>query len=414
MSTTTPTAIDVSTVAGHATHDDDEWLRVAQRVAEQLAADVLERDRAGEPPHAPAALLRDAGLLRLIIPTQRGGHGQPFRTALAVVRQLAQVDSGVARVLAYNLNFSGRLAGGLADPTAYEDFQRRVAEHEWLVGSTGSPQDDELTLTPADGGGWLINGVKSFATAAVVADRIVGFALAPDDSGHRWLFELDATRPELTFLDDWDILGQRQSGSNGLELRDYRLAPEDLLGDIGSDEDPDKPAHRTIDVLSFQLVFIHLYLGISEGALLSAREYTRTRTRPWIHSGVDDATQDPAILRIYGELVARVQALRALADRAQEAVAALYERGEELTARERAEAATLGAAAKVIATQTVLEVTSRVFEATGARSAKRSVGLDLYWRNARTDTLHSPVAYKIDEVGRFFLNDTLPTPSAYR
>ena len=413
MSTTTPSAIGVPTVAGHATREDDEWLRVAQGVAEQLAVDALERDRAGEPPHAPARLLREAGLLKLIIPEERGGHGRPFRTALAVVRQLAQVDSGVARVLAYHLNFSGRLAGGLADPAAYEDFQRRVAEYDWLVGSTGSPQDDELTLTP-DGDGWLVNGVKSFATAAVVADRIVGFALAPDDSGNRWLFELDARRPQLTFLDDWDILGQRQSGSNGLELRDYRLAPEDLLGDIGSDEDPDKPAHRTIDVLSFQLVFIHLYLGISEGALLSAREYTRTRTRPWIHSGVDDATQDPAILRIYGELVARVQALRALADRAQEAVAALYERGEELTARERAEAATLGAAAKVIATQTVLEVTSRVFEATGARSAKRSVGLDLYWRNARTDTLHSPVAYKIDEVGRFFLNDTLPTPSAYR
>lgn len=407
---------DIPTVAGHATHDDDEWLRVAQGVADRLAVDAVERDQAGAPPHAAVELLREAGLLRLILPEESGGHGRPFRTALAVVRQLAQVDAGVARVLAYHLNFSGRLAAGLEDPARYRDFGRRVAEHDWLVGSTGSPQDAELTLRP-DGDGWLLDGVKSFATAAVVSDRIVGFVLDPDrpaGAQDRWLLELDPTRSELTFLEDWDVLGQRQSASNGLELRGYRLTPEDVLGTLGPDDDPDKPPHRTIDVLSFQLVFIHLYLGISEGALLQAREYTRTRTRPWLHSTADDATEDPAILRIYGELVSRVQALRALADRAEQAVAALYERGEELTARERAEAATLGAAAKVIATQTVLEVTSRVFEATGARSAKRSVGLDLHLRNARTDTLHSPVAWKIDEVGRFFLNDELPTPSAYR
>jgi alkylation response protein AidB-like acyl-CoA dehydrogenase len=76
--------------------------------------------------------------------------------------------------------------------------------------------------------------------------------------------------------------------------------------------------------------------------------------------------------------------------------------------------ATLGAAAKALATQVALDVTSRVFETTGARSAKRGIGLDRFWRNARTETLHSPVAYKLEEVGRFFLNDTIATPSDYR
>jgi alkylation response protein AidB-like acyl-CoA dehydrogenase len=95
-------------------------------------------------------------------------------------------------------------------------------------------------------------------------------------------------------------------------------------------------------------------------------------------------------------------------------VAWAHDRGADLTARERAEAATLGAAAKVVATQTVLDVTSRVFEVTGARATKRDVGLDRFWRNARTDTVHSPVAYKAEEVGDFFLNDTIATPSDYR
>ena len=62
----------------------------------------------------------------------------------------------------------------------------------------------------------------------------------------------------------------------------------------------------------------------------------------------------------------------------------------------------------------MLDVTSRVWETTGARATQRSVGLDLYWRNARTHTLHSPVAYKAEEVGRLFLRGEIPTPSDYR
>jgi alkylation response protein AidB-like acyl-CoA dehydrogenase len=159
---------------------------------------------------------------------------------------------------------------------------------------------------------------------------------------------------------------------------------------------------------------IHLLLGTAEGALLAARDYTRTRTRTWIHSNVDSALEDPHILDTYGELVSRVQALGALAERAEQAAAWALERGTELTAQERANAATLGASAKVVATQVALDTTSRVFVTAGARSAKRSVGLDRFWRNARTETLHSPVAYKLEEVGRFFLNGTIATPSDYR
>ena len=68
--------------------------------------------------------------------------------------------------------------------------------------------------------GLLLSGRKSFATAARVADRIVGFPLHPG-TGHRLLVELDTSRPELVFLEDWDMLGQRLTASNGLTLDRY-------------------------------------------------------------------------------------------------------------------------------------------------------------------------------------------------
>lgn len=54
------------------------------------------------------------------------------------------------------------------------------------------------------------------------------------------------------------------------------------------------------------------------------------------------------------------------------------------------------------------------FEVTGARSTATSEGLDRFWRNIRTHTLHDPVAYKRREVGRWVLEGELPEPTWYR
>ena len=42
-----------------------------------------------------------------------------------------------------------------------------------------------------------------------------------------------------------------------------------------------------------------------------------------------------------------------------------------------------------------------------------SEGLDRYWRDIRTHTLHDPVAYKRREVGRWVLEGELPEPTWY-
>ena len=71
------------------------------------------------------------------------------------------------------------------------------------------------------------------------------------------------------------------------------------------------------------------------------------------------------------------------------------------------------AAAKVVATQVSLDVTSRIFEVTGARATANAVGLDRFWRNVRTHTLHDPVAYKQREVGAHFLTGEYPPFTLY-
>ena len=71
------------------------------------------------------------------------------------------------------------------------------------------------------------------------------------------------------------------------------------------------------------------------------------------------------------------------------------------------------AAAKARATEVALEISTRVFEVTGARSTTSAEGLDRFWRNVRTHTPHDPVAYKRREVGRWVLEGELPQPTRY-
>ncbi len=71
------------------------------------------------------------------------------------------------------------------------------------------------------------------------------------------------------------------------------------------------------------------------------------------------------------------------------------------------------AAVKARATDVALEISSRIFEVTGARATTTTEGLDRFRRNVRTHTLHDPVAYKRHEVGRWVLEGTLPEPTWY-
>jgi alkylation response protein AidB-like acyl-CoA dehydrogenase len=60
-----------------------------------------------------------------------------------------------------------------------------------------------------------------------------------------------------------------------------------------------------------------------------------------------------------------------------------------------------------------VEISSQLFELTGARSTSAKYGFDRYWRNVRVHTLHDPIDYKYRDLGRYALQGTLPEPTAY-
>ncbi|EXG79790.1 acyl-CoA dehydrogenase family protein [Cryptosporangium arvum] len=398
------TATDRPDPAEHA-----RWVAVADRVAAQLSSDVVARDRSGAAPHKEVELLRDAGLLPLLIPARNGGHGGSWLTAFEVVTRVGRADTSIGHVLGYHYlhNWRTRLARRL---DVVERLATETAANNWLWGGAGNPRDAGLELEPTSGG-YLVRGKKFFATGAEVSDRVI--ASGTDTvTGQKYGFALPTRTAGVVHGEDWDSLGQRASASGSIAFDGAFLAEEDILGP-GEQTDPDAPAYPSLSALGFQILLGLLAVATAEGALRFAAEYTRTKSRAWATSGVAEAADDPLVRVRYGELESQVRAARALTDRAGAAWMAAASRGWELTHAERGEVSVELSAVKVVTTRAALDATQGVFELTGARATKTGTGLDRYWRDVRTLTLHDPVSHKAIEVGDHLLRGAYPEPSGY-
>ena len=149
----------------------------------------------------------------------------------------------------------------------------------------------------------------------------------------------------------------------------------------------------------------------------------------------------------YGQYAAHLEAADALADRAGQKIAKLYEDvglhgstfikesqqtngyanghtnghstshhlldRKAVTPEYRGTVAAFVAHIKVVATDVGLDVTSGIFEMLGARATGRKYLFDRYWRDLRTHSLHDPVAYKKREVGRYQVLGEIPEPTWY-
>jgi alkylation response protein AidB-like acyl-CoA dehydrogenase len=211
----------------------------------------------------------------------------------------------------------------------------------------------------------------------------------------------------VEYLGDWDALGQRLSASGSVRFTNVKVTPADILG-LGTDE-----PFSTLITPAIQLAFGNLYLGIAEGALAKGVELTRARPAAWFLSTADSYRNDPFVQRVVGEFSSSIAAVEALADKLGRRFDEVIALGADVTAEQRGALAIQVAQLKVVATDVGITVSNRIFEITGSSSAKSSTGLDLFWRNVRTHSLHDPVDYKKLEVGAYVLNGELQPISLY-
>ncbi|EJJ28568.1 acyl-CoA dehydrogenase family protein, partial [Rhizobium sp. CF142] len=282
----------------------------AEDISTDLSRRAAELDRDGRPPLAEIVKLKNAGLLNALHDQKIGGGGLDWVDGLRLVRILARGESSIGQLLGYHFVNSQYIYWALEEARAHALGTETVAKNLYW-GAAVNPRDPGLVLTRR-GNGYVLNGRKSFSTAAHVSDYINANATLDDKIVG---FAVPTNRPGYQANDDWDNFGQRLSDSGSVEFHDFPVYEEDFVGAPAA-PDAAPPVLSTFNTPLIQLVFVNFYLGSAEGALEAAVEYVRTTTRPWVTSGVERATDDPYILERVGEFTAALKASAALADAA--------------------------------------------------------------------------------------------------
>ncbi len=381
-------------------------ISIAEALAARLAESAVQRDRAGGHAAEERAWIRQSGLLSLSIPTEYGGQGAPWSVVAQVIRILARADSALAHVFGFHhLQLAGLTLYGSAQQQ--RQLFRATVEDRLFWGNALNPLDQRTTAQATDDG-FILNGIKSFCSGSVGSDWLTVSAW-DEQAGGALIAVLPTSQAGITVHADWDAFGQRQTDSGNVHFDQVILRSGLVLQAPGQAPTPQASLRSQVA----QLIMTNLYLGIGQGAFEAARAYTRDQSRAWFAAGVNKAADDPLIQHRYGKLWLLLRPAEALADLAAHALEKALARGALLTARERGEVAVAVAEAKVLAHHAGVEISSQMFELTGARATSAQLGYDRYWRNVRVHTLHDPVDYKLRDLGRFALDGSVPEPTAY-
>jgi SfnB family sulfur acquisition oxidoreductase len=259
-------------------------------------------------------------------------------------------------------------------------------------------RDYRTTLRQAEEDLWVLDGEKGYSTGALFADWIPVLAHLGED-GPMHVAWVDRRADGVSVVDDWDGMGQRTTASGTVKLQHVSVHTSRITPFHLTFEGP-----QTYGAFA-QLMHAAIDAGIARAALDEAATFVTTKSRPYPDAGVERAADDPLVVHAFGQMELEVRAAEALLN---EAGLAVERADRDLTAETAGEASLAVAAARASSTRASVEVGSRLFEVAGTRSALASLNLDRHWRNARTHTLHDPASWKVQHLGRYAVDGTLP------
>ena len=218
-----------------------ELLEIASGLGrDRFASRAAQYDRDATFPFENYADLREAGFLKLCVPTEYGGAGADLLTYCIVAAEIGRHCGSTA--LTYNMHVCSTLwTGALAEDLDMTPEQR--AEHEsyrtlhfkriveqgklyaqpFSEGSAAAAGRAPFgTLAAKVNGGWVVNGKKIFASLSGAAD-FYG-TLCTEDKPDRSLRDtlylaIPADAEGFSVVGDWDPLGMRGTVSRTLVMK---------------------------------------------------------------------------------------------------------------------------------------------------------------------------------------------------
>jgi SfnB family sulfur acquisition oxidoreductase len=395
------------------THDSagkpiGDGVRTVTGLLPDLSAAAARRDSERVLPYEEIALISQAGLYALTVPREHGGADVSVSTLTEVFRLLSVADPNLGQiphshyVFLEALRLKGtpdqqkRFFGEVLGGARYANAQTERG------GRTITEDTTALTPDPRQKDHFRLNGDKFYATGSLFADRLLVRAVLPeprpDGSADKALAFVPSGTEGVTIEDDWNAMGQRTTGSGTVRLRDVSVPVTDVVPYSSIFDRPSSYGSFA------QVLHAAIDAGIARAALSAAKEQV-AKARPWFEAGGERAVDDPLLVQTAGEAEITVRGAEALV---REAATLVDIARDAPNAENTAEASVATAVAKVAAARAAVTASSVLFELAGTRSALGTLNLSRFWRDARTHTLHDPVRWKVQHVGRWLLDDVAP------
>jgi alkylation response protein AidB-like acyl-CoA dehydrogenase len=262
----------------------DEQLHLKKSIREfaerEIAPHVMEWDEACHYPMEVVKQLGKMGVMGAIFPTEYGGSGLGYVEYVIAIEELSRVDGSVGIIVAAHNSLCANhifLAGNEAQRRRYIP---KLATGEFIGAwgltepNSGSDAGGARMSAVCKGGGWLLNGTKTFITNGHYADVVVVIAVT-DKAAHTHglsAFVVEKGTKGFRPGKKENKLGLRASDTSELIFEDCWVPNDSLLGKEG---DGFIDAMRILD--GGRISIAALGLGMAQGAYEAALKYSKQR-----------------------------------------------------------------------------------------------------------------------------------------
>lgn len=368
----------VDAPSGGLTDTQRQVMDLAREFArEHIEPHAAEWDRTKEFPRAVIDELGKLGFLGMTVPERYDGMGFDTVTYLLALEELAAADAGIAVSVGIQNAIPATMLLRHGSEAQRDRWLKPLARGELLVGfalsepDAGSDPAGMHAQAVRDGSGWVLNGMKAWATNGGTADLMMVMART-DSAGNRrgakgistFIVPTDtpgyrAGRPE-------DKMGLRASNTATVALEELRLPPDALLGEEG-------------------MGFVYSMEGLEAGRLGIAAQAVGIARRALEHTVAYCAERrqfDRPLREFQGvqfklaDMATRVAAARALAH----AAASRKDRDEPVTAQ--------ASMAKLFASETAMWVTTQAVQLFGGYGYMRDFPVEKLFRDAKVTEIY--------------------------
>lgn len=372
------TVVDAALSPGGLTDTQRQVVELAREFArEHIEPHAAEWDRTKEFPRRVIDELGKLGFLGMTVPDRYDGMGFDCVTYLLALEEIAAADAGIAVSVGIQNAIPATMLMRHGSEAQKERWLRPLARGELLVGfalsepDAGSDPAGMHAQAVRDGSGWVLNGMKAWATNGGTADLMMVMVRTDSADARRGAkgistFIVPTTTPGYRAGRPEDKMGLRASNTATVALEDVRLPADALLGEAG-------------------MGFIYSMEGLEAGRLGIAAQAVGIARRALEHSLAYCAERrqfDRPLRDFQGvqfklaDMATRIAAARALGH----AAAARKDRGEPV--REHA------SMAKLFASETAMWVTTQAVQLFGGYGYMRDFPVEKLFRDAKVTEIY--------------------------